>query len=95
MSIKATKSGFVCLAFMDLHKACPKDSFTLPKIDKLVDSTAESELYSFCVAFSGYKQIRMHPDDQEKNAFIKNLSLYYYKVVPFELKNAEATYKRL
>jgi len=60
----------VCIDFTDLNKACPKDSFPLPHIDMLVDATAGHELLSFMDAFSGYNQILMHPDDQEKTAFI-------------------------
>ena len=44
----------VCIDFTDLNKACPKDSFPLPHIDRLVDATAGHELLSFMDAFSGY-----------------------------------------
>ena len=46
-------------------------------------------------AFSGYDQIRMHEDDQEKTSFITSQSLFYYRVMPFGLKNAGMTYQRL
>ncbi|XP_065007665.1 uncharacterized protein LOC103992979 [Musa acuminata AAA Group] len=45
-------------------------------------------------AFSGYNQIRMAPEDQEHMAFITDLGVYFYKVMPFGLKNASATYQR-
>jgi hypothetical protein len=51
-------------------KACLKDSFPLPRIDLLVDSTFGHELLSFMDAFSGYNQIYMEEADQEKTAFI-------------------------
>ena len=82
----------VCIDFTDLNKACPKDSFPLPHIDMLVDATAGHELLSFMDAFSGYNQILMHPDDQEKTAFITERGIFCYKVMPFGLKNAGATY---
>ena len=56
--------------FIDLNKACPKDSFPLPRIDQLVDSTAGHKLLTFMDALSGYNQIRMAKEDQEKTTFI-------------------------
>ena len=81
--------------FTNLNKACPKDSFPLPRIDQLVDSTARHKLLTFMDAFSGYNQIKMTKEDQEKTAFIMSQGLYCYKVMPFGLKNAGATYHRL
>ncbi|XP_013617508.1 PREDICTED: uncharacterized protein LOC106324029 [Brassica oleracea var. oleracea] len=85
----------ICVDFTDLNKACPKDSYPLPHIDRLVESTAGNELLTFMDAFSGYNQILMHPDDHEKTAFIADRGTYCYKVMSFGLKNAGATYQRL
>ena len=85
----------MCVDFTNLNNACPKDSFSLPRIDQLVDSTAGLELLTFMDAFSGYNQILIKEEDQEKIAFIISQGLYYYKVMPFELKNVGATYQRL
>ncbi|XP_013614472.1 PREDICTED: RNA-directed DNA polymerase homolog [Brassica oleracea var. oleracea] len=85
----------ICVDFTDLNKACPKDSYPLPHIDRLVESTAGNELQTFMDAFSGYNQIMMHTDDREKTAFITDRGTYCYKVMPFGLKNARATYQRL
>ncbi|XP_010474084.2 PREDICTED: uncharacterized protein LOC104753544 [Camelina sativa] len=79
----------------DLNKACPKDSFSLPRIDQLVEATAGNELLTFMDVFSGYNQILMHKDDREKTSFITDRGTYCYKVMPFGLKNAGATYQRL
>ena len=43
-----------CIDFTDLNKACPKDSFSLPQIDYLVDATSGNQLLSFMNAYSGY-----------------------------------------
>ena len=80
---------------MILNKACPKDSFPMPKIDQLVDSTAGYKRMSFLDAYRGYHQIAMNPADEEKTSFITPLGLYYYRVMPFGLRNAGATYQRL
>ncbi|KAL5542865.1 hypothetical protein UlMin_010575 [Ulmus minor] len=92
---KSNGNWRVCIDFTDLNRACPKDSFPLPRIDQLVDATAGHELLSFMDAYSGYNQIRMHEEDQEHTAFLTNQGLYCYKVMPFGLKNAGATYQRL
>jgi ribonuclease HI len=92
---KPTGKWRMCVDFTDLNKACPKDSFPLPRIDLLVDSTSGHNLLSFMDAFSGYNQIRMHEFDQEATSFITDRGLYCYKVMPFGLKNAGATYQRL
>ena len=60
----------MCVDFTDLNKACPKNSFPLPRIDQLVDSTARHKLLMFMDAFLGYNQIRMAKEDQEKTSFI-------------------------
>ena len=85
----------VCIDFTDLNKSCPKDPFPLPHIDKLVDATAGHQLMSFMDAFSGYNQILMHPEDQEKKSFMTSRGIYCYKVMPVGLKNAGSTYQRL
>uniref|UniRef100_A0A2N9IQC0 Uncharacterized protein n=1 Tax=Fagus sylvatica TaxID=28930 RepID=A0A2N9IQC0_FAGSY len=92
---KANGKWRMCVDFTDLNKACPKDSFPLPRIDQLVDSTAGHRLLTFMDAFSGYNQIMMDESDQEKTSFITSKGLFCYRVMPFGLKNAGATYQRL
>ena len=67
---KANGNRRMCVDFTDLNKACPKDSYLLPRIDTLVDSIARHQLLSFMDAFSGYNQIRMDESDQEKTSFV-------------------------
>ena len=92
---KANGKWRICVDFTDLNKVCPKDSYPLPRVDVLVDSTAQHQLLSFMDAFSGYNQIRMHEANQEKTSFVTSQGLFCYKVMPFGLKNAGATYQRL
>ena len=89
---KANGKWRMCVDFTDLNKTCPKDSFPLPRIDQLVDSTAGHKLLTFKDTFWGYNQIKMVEEDQEKTTFITSQGLYYYKVMSFGLKNAGATY---
>ena len=78
----------MCIDFTDLNKVCPKDSFSLPRINQLVDLTTGHKLLSFMDAFSRYNQILMDEEDQEKTSFVTSQGLYCYKVMPFGLKNA-------
>ena len=91
---KANGKWRLYIDFIDINRACPKDSFPLPWIDLIVDATAGHELSSMD-AFSGYNQISMDPDDQENTSFVTGQGTYCYRVMPFGPKNAEATYQRL
>ena len=92
---KAKRKWRMCVDFTDLNRACPKDSYPLPRIDTLVDSTTRHEILSFMDAFSGYNQINMNEDDQERTSFVTSQGLFCYKMMSFRLKNAGATYQRL
>ncbi|PKA47761.1 RNA-directed DNA polymerase like [Apostasia shenzhenica] len=82
---KANGKWRMCVDFRTLNQACPKDTYPLPRIDAMVDRTVRYEVMSFLDAFSGYHQIWMAKEDEEKTAF----------VMPFGLKNAGATYQRM
>ena len=71
----------MCVDFTNLNRACPKDSYPLLRTDTLVDSTTRHELLSFMDAFSGYNQIKMEEEDQEKTSFVTSQGLFCYKVV--------------
>jgi len=92
---KANGKWRMCIDFTDLNKAFPKNSYPLPSIDALVDSSSGCRMLSFLDAFSGYNLIKMHPRDECKTVFMTELSCYCYTVMPFGLKNAGATYQRL
>ena len=78
----------MCVDFTDLNKACPKNSYPLPCIDQLVDSTAGHKLLSF-MNILHYNQIRMDEADQEKTSFITSQGLFCYKVMPFGFEECE------
>ena len=81
----------MCVDYRDLNKASPKDDFPLPNIDILVDNTAGHGMFSFMDGFSGYNQIKMAEQDQEKTACTTSWGTFCYSVMPFGLKNAGAT----
>ncbi|XP_017648048.1 uncharacterized protein LOC108488270 [Gossypium arboreum] len=85
----------ICIDFTNLIKACPNDSFSLPSIDRLVDASSGHKFMSFMDTFSGYNQIFMALEDQDKTTIIKEEKFFYYRVMPFGLKNTCATYQRL
>ena len=85
----------VCLNFMDLNRACPKDPFPIPRIDQLVDATVGHPRMSFLDAFQGYHQIPLALEDQEKTVFVTPTGNYHYKVMPFGLKNAGSIYQKM
>ena len=84
----------MCVDNTDLNKHCPKDPFSLPQIDDVVDSTVSCELLSFLDCYSGYHQISLKEEDQIKTSFITPFGAYYYTTMSFRLKNARATYQR-
>lgn len=85
----------MCVDFTNLNKACPRYNFLLPLIDVIVDTTAGHKMLSFMDAYSSYNQNRMHSADEKKTSFIIDRRLYFYQVILFGQKNAEATYQRI
>ena len=67
---KANGKWRMCVDFTNLNQAYSKDSFPLPRINQLANSTAGHKLLTFMDAFSGYNQILMAEEDQEKTAFV-------------------------
>ncbi|XP_070022412.1 uncharacterized protein [Nicotiana sylvestris] len=84
----------VCVDFRDLNNACPKYESPLPIPEQMIDTTTGYEVMSFMNGSSGYNQIYMAPKDEELIAFRTPKGIYCYKVMPFGLKNAGATYQR-
>ena len=90
---KANDKWRMCTNYIDLNRASPKDMYPLSNIDNFVDGASGFQVLSFLDAYFGYNQIRMHPPDEEKRAFITEEANFCYKVMPFDLKNAGATYQ--
>ncbi|PKU66441.1 RNA-directed DNA polymerase [Dendrobium catenatum] len=84
----------VCIDFRDLNKAYPKDDFPLPIPELMVDIASSHSIFSFMDGSSGYNQIKMDPEDEKFTAFRTPIGVFCYKVMPFGLKNAGATYQR-
>ena len=95
MVTKPNGNWRMCVDYRNINSACPKDTYPLPNIDRLVDGAVGHKIMSFLDAYSGYNQISMHPRDKEKRVFMTADANYYYEVISFGLKNAGATYQRL
>jgi hypothetical protein len=80
--------------YTDLNKHCLKDSFGLPRIDQVVDSTAGCSMLSFLDYYSRYHQISLANEDEDKTTFITPFGAFCYTSMSFGLKNIGATYQR-
>jgi hypothetical protein len=91
------KSGkwHMCIDFTSLNKACPKDNFPLPRIDKIVDSATGCEVMSLLDCFFGYHQIYMKEEDKANTSFITPFDTYCFIRMPKGLKNVGSTFSRL
>jgi hypothetical protein len=92
---KANGKWRMCIDFTDLNKACPKDKFPLLRIDSLVDAAASLELMSLLDCYSGYHQIRMKKENEQKTSFITPSGTYCYLRMPEGLKNAGGSFSRM
>jgi len=95
MVTKANDKWRMCTNYTNRNRACPKDAYPLPNIDRLVDGASGFQVLSFLDAYSRYNQIRMHALNEEKASIITKDANFYYRVMPFGLKNASATYQIL
>jgi hypothetical protein len=95
MEQKKSGKWRMCIDFTSHNKACPKDNFPLPRIDKIVDSAAGCEVMSLLDCFSGYHQIYMKEEDKASTSFITPFGTYCFIRMPKGLKNAGSTFSRL
>jgi hypothetical protein len=79
----------MCIDFTSLNKACPKDNFPLPRIDKIVDSAVGCEVMSLLDCFSGYHQIYMKEEDKASTSFITPFGTYCFIRMPEGLKKRQ------
>jgi hypothetical protein len=73
----------MCINYTSLNKACPKVEYPLPRICQIVDSTTSCELLSFLDTYSGYHQISLAVDDEQKTTFITPFGIFCYTKMAF------------
>jgi hypothetical protein len=90
------KSGEIrlCVDFQNLNRVSLKDNYPLPKMDYILQKVVGSQKMSMLDDFSGYNQIMVHPDDQEKTTFTTPWGTFMYAKMPFGLMNAGETFQR-
>ncbi|GJU19889.1 reverse transcriptase domain-containing protein [Tanacetum coccineum] len=84
----------VCIDYRKLNDATRKDHFPLPFMDQMLERLAGNEFYCFLDGFSGYFQIPIDPQDQEKTTFTCPYGTFAYRRMPFGLCNAPGTFQR-
>ena len=91
---RKTTGWRVCIDYRKLNTATKKDHFPLPFIDQMLERLAGHAYYCFLDGFSGYNQIAIAPEDQEKTTFTCPFGTFAYRRMPFGLCNAPATFQR-
>ena len=84
----------LCVDLRNVNKVSLKDNYPLPKMDHILQRVVGASRISLLDGFSGYNQILVHPDDQEKTAFTTPWGTFKYVKIPFGLKNVGATFQR-
>ena len=84
----------VCIDYRKLNTATKKDHFPLPFIDQMLERLAGHSHYCFLDGYSGYNQIAIAPEDQEKTTFTCPFGTFAYRRMPFGLCNAPGTFQR-
>nr|GEW38583.1 reverse transcriptase domain-containing protein [Tanacetum cinerariifolium] len=84
----------VCIDYTKLNDATRKDHFPLPFMDQMLERLVRNEFYCFLDGFSGYFQIPIDPQDQEKTTFTFPYGTFAYRRMPFGLCNAPGTFQR-
>ena len=91
---RLTTGWRVCIDYKRLNEVTRKDHFPLPFIDQLIETFSGHLFYCFLDGYSGYFQIEIATEDQEKTTFTYPFGTYAYRRMPFGLYNVPATFQR-
>ena len=83
----------VCIDYRKLNSATCKDHFSLLFIDQMLERLGGHEYYCFLDGYSGYNQIPIAPEDQEKTTFTFPFGTFAFRRIKFGLCNAPATFQ--
>jgi len=84
----------MCINYRKLNSMTRKDHFPLPFMDQILERVAGHEFYCFLDGYSGYNQIEIALEDQEKTTFTCPFGTFAYRRMPFGLCNAPVTFQR-
>ena len=84
----------VCIDYRKLNTATRKDHFSLPFFDQMLNRLAGHPHFCFLDGYSGYNQITIAPEDQEKTTFTSPYGTFSFRRMPFGLCNAPTTFQR-
>ena len=89
-----TSGWRVCIDYRKLNTDTRKDHFPLPFVDQMLERVAGHEFYCFLHGYSGYNQIEIALEDQEKTTFTCPFGTFAFRKMPFGLCNAPGTFQR-
>ena len=92
---KADHTFRFCTDYRKVNELTKTDSYPIPRIDDLIDKIGDAKFVTKIDLLSAYYQIPLTPRAQEISSFVTPDGLYKYKVMPFGLKNAPASFQRL